>query len=447
MARMFGTDGVRGIANQELDAALAFNLGRAGAFLLTNGRHKPVIIVGRDPRASGDMLASALMGGICAVGAHAIDVGVVTTPAIALLIRHYNADAGVMITASHNPAEHNGIKFFDHEGYKLLDELEDRIEALVKEPHGLPAPIGAQIGRIKRSDSAARDYIDILKQKMPVDLRGLTIVVDCANGAASAIAPALFLELGARVHAIHCTPDGANINDGCGSTHPESLQKAVLEHGADVGLAFDGDADRIIAVDENGELVDGDHIMVICATALKKQGLLRKDTVVSTVMSNLGFGIALAKEGIKVISTNVGDRYVLEEMRNGGYNFGGENSGHMIFLDLNSTGDGLMVAMYLLSVVKAAGKPISALAAQMQTFPQVLVNVRVTEDGKARFAGDETIQAALAQAKAQLQDEGRILVRPSGTEPLLRIMIEGKELAQIEQMAGGLAELVKARLG
>ncbi len=447
MARLFGTDGVRGVANSELSCELAHQLGKAGAQVLVSDRRKPTIIVGRDPRASGDMLSCALMAGICSVGAHAIDVGVVTTPAIAMLVREYGADAGVMISASHNPAKDNGIKFFNGQGYKLSDALEDRIEGIIRSGESLPCPIGDDLGRIERDGQAQRRYIDLLKNKLPLDLSGLHLVLDCANGSASAIAPVLFRELGAQVTALHAQPDGMNINRGCGSTHPESLADAVQALGADVGLAFDGDADRLIAVDEKGALVDGDQVLVICATDLKRQGKLKGNTVVATVMSNLGLDLALQAQGICVERTAVGDRYVLENMLENGFVLGGEQSGHVIFLEHNTTGDGLMTAMQLLSTLKASGKPLSVLAGAMEVLPQVLVNVRVREEKKHAFASDPELREAIAQAEQALQGQGRVLVRPSGTEALVRIMVEGKDRAQIQALVESLAERMRRRLG
>ena len=386
MGRLFGTDGVRGLANTELSCNLAFELGQAGAYVLTLAKHKPSILIGRDTRLSGDMLQAALTAGICSVGAEAVVLGVIPTPAVAYLTRQYETDAGVMISASHNTMEYNGIKFFDSLGHKLPDELEERIENIILDGmETMPVPMGMEVGRRVRFRNAVRDYVSFLKKTIDTDLKGMKIVLDCANGASYEVAPTLFGSLGAEVISTYHTPDGININDNCGSTYPGKLQDLVRESGADVGLAFDGDADRLIAVSEHGNLVDGDQIMLICGLDMMKRGLLKDNTVVGTVMSNMGLERALKKAGCKLVKTNVGDRYVLEYMKEHGFNFGGEQSGHIIFLEHNTTGDGILTALQLLGVMKRDDKPLSELAAGMRKYPQVLVNARVSEQDKLRF--------------------------------------------------------------
>lgn len=447
MARMFGTDGVRGVANTELDSLLAYQLGRAGAKVLMGETEKPVVIIGTDTRISGDMLKCALMAGICSVGAHAVDLGVITTPAIAMLTRVMGADAGVMISASHNPAKYNGIKFFNREGYKLSDALEDEIEALIRgNCESVQSPVGGDVGRMTVRPEMRRTYIDMLKDQCRCDLKGLKIVLDCANGAASAIAPVLFEELGAEVITIHAHPDGMNINAACGSTHPESLQEKVVECGADCGMAFDGDADRLIAVDEKGCLVDGDQVLVMCSKALKKKGELKNNTCVVTVMSNMGLEIAMKEAGINVVRTAVGDRYVLERMLQDDYVIGGEQSGHVIFLEDNTTGDGVMTALQILRIMAESGKKLSALADQMQRLPQVLVNVKCTNDKKSLYQQDKEIMDLIADIENRLKGCGRVLVRPSGTEALVRVMLEGPDEETITGYANELADLMKVKM-
>ena len=363
MSRMFGTDGVRGIANTELTSEIAYGLGRAGAYVLTEGTHKPKILVAKDTRISGDMLEAALVSGILSVGAEAVILGVVPTPAVAHLIREYNADAGIMISASHNPVEYNGIKFFDNKGYKLPDELEDEIQRVIESGfEGVPSPTGHNLGRSHIEIAAIDEYIDYAKSTIPVDLKGLRVALDCANGACYNAAVKAFRELGAEVYVINDNPDGTNINEKCGSTHPEELQEYVVKKKCDLGFAFDGDADRCLAVDEKGNLINGDFILMLCAKYLKDLGKLKNDTLVVTVMSNLGLDIASKKENIKTIKTKVGDRYVLEEMVKDGYVLGGEQSGHIIFLDYNTTGDGLVTALQVAAIRKRSGKNLSELA-------------------------------------------------------------------------------------
>ena len=445
MGRLFGTDGVRGIANDELTPLLAMQLGQAGAYVLTKEKeHKPTIMVGCDTRISGDMLANALMAGACSVGANCIYVGVLPTPAIAYLTRKYKVDAGVMISTSHNPVEFNGIKFFDGDGYKLPDELEDEIEALIKaDMHGVMFPTGSGVGKIKYRTDAREEYINHSIKAVPIDLRGMKIVVDCAEGASYYTSVEALKELGAEVMAIHNNPDGSNINANCGSTHMENLQARVVFEKAKIGLAFDGDADRLMAVDENGQIVDGDQIMAIVGTHMKENGKLKKNTIVATVMSNLGFFISLEKNGIKAEQTKVGDRYVMERMREMGASLGGEQSGHIIFLDENTTGDGLLSALHLLQVMVETGKPLSELAHVMEVLPQAQVGAKVANHKKEHYLEYPEIANAIAELEKKYAGEGRVLIRPSGTEPLVRVMIEGKDKKQIQAEAEKLASLIQ----
>ncbi|MEG0257686.1 MAG: phosphoglucosamine mutase [Christensenella sp.] len=447
MARLFGTDGVRGIANEKLTSKLAYDLGRAGAYCLTNEIHSARILIGKDTRGSGDMLESALVAGICSAGAEAVVACTLPTSAIAYLTRHSGYDAGVVISASHNTVEYNGIKFFNSNGYKLADELEDRIENIImNNSETIPQPTGKKIGRRVRLKKAAQDYIDFVVESTDVSLDGLKVVLDCANGAASEVAPWIFKLLGAEVIPYYNMPDGTNINDNCGSTHPEQLSRLVAELGADIGLAFDGDADRLIAVDEHGGIVDGDKIMTICAMDMKKRGVLKKDTVVATVMSNMGMEQTLKENGIHLKRTSVGDRYVLEEMVASGYNFGGEQSGHLIFLDQNTTGDGILSGVQLMSVMKREDKPLARLARPVSVYPQVLVNAYVSDEKKHDYENDEEILAAIAQAEKDFNGQGRVLIRTSGTEPMVRVMIEGKDKDAITTQAVSIAKLIEKRL-
>lgn len=444
MARMFGTDGVRGVAGAELTIELATKLGQAGAYVLTKEQeHQPTIIVGCDTRISGGMLASALMSGICSVGANAIFVGVMPTPAIAYLTRKHKVDAGVVISASHNPMEFNGIKFFNGEGYKLSDALEDEIEELINNNmKDVVLPIGSGVGKIEYRFDLVEQYVNFVKKCVPVDLTGMKIVIDCAEGAAHYTSVKTLQDLGAELVAIHTNPDGTNINANCGSTHMDELKARVVYEKAQVGLAFDGDADRMLAVDENGELVDGDQIMAICGLHMKEMGTLKQDTIVVTVMSNLGLSLMAQKEGLKLEKTKVGDRYVLENMMENGYNIGGEQSGHIIFLDDNTTGDGLLSALNLLRVMVETKKPLSELASVMQVLPQALVNAKVPNHKKEDYMEYPEIAEAIAELEKKFNGEGRVLIRPSGTEPLVRVMIEGKDQKNIEEEAGKLAELI-----
>ena len=445
MARLFGTDGVRGVANEELTPLLAMQLGQAGAYVLTKEKaHKPTIMVGVDTRISGDMLANALMAGVCSVGANAIYVGVVPTPAVAYLTRKYKVDAGVVISASHNPVEFNGIKFFDGNGYKLPDEQEDEIEALIKSGmDDVKFPTGTGIGKIKYRTDAREEYINHAIQSVNVDLSGLKIVVDCAEGASFYTSVEALKELGAEVVAIHNNPDGTNINANCGSTHMEELQARVVFEKANVGLAFDGDADRLLAVDELGNVVDGDQIMAIIGNYMKQKGSLKNDTIVVTVMSNLGFVLMTKERGIHIEQTKVGDRYVLERMKEISASLGGEQSGHIIFLEENTTGDGLLSALHLLEVMVAYKKPLSELAQVMTVLPQALVNAKVSNHKKDKYMEYPEIAEAIQKLEEKFAGEGRVLIRPSGTEPLVRVMIEGKNQEEIDEEAKKLADLIQ----
>jgi len=446
MPRMFGTDGVRGVANTEaLSPELAYKLGRAAATLAAEkeGR-RPVAVIGRDTRRSGPMLAAALAAGICSAGGDVIDLGVVTTPAVAFVTTYQKASFGVMISASHNPAPDNGIKFFSGDGFKLPDAAEDELEAKVAEnPDTMPRPTGAHLGTIRSDESLVEAYIQHVASTGR-SLKGLKVVVDCGHGAAYKLSPEILTRLGAEVVAINTSPDGLNINDHCGSTHPEALQKMVVVHQADVGIAHDGDSDRCIAVDERGELVDGDQIMAICAIAAKQRGELAKDTLVTTVMSNMGLDLLMRKHGIALVKARVGDRYVLEEMQKGGFNLGGEQSGHVIFGDYSTTGDGILTAVQLLSILASGSRALSELAGQMQRLPQHLENVRVTK--KEGWDTNPAIADAIAAVEARLGDQGRVLVRPSGTEPLIRVMLEGPSLEGIRAMAQQIKEVILAEL-
>ena len=445
MARLFGTDGVRGVANEELTPLLAMQLGQAGACVLAKEKeHKPTIMVGCDTRISGDMLANALMAGACSVGANCIYVGVLPTPAVAYLARKYKVDAGAVISASHNPVEFNGIKFFDGKGYKLPDAMEDEIESLIKSGmQGVKFPTGTSIGKIKYRNDAREEYINHSIRAVNVNLNGMKIVVDCAEGASYYTSVEALKELGAQVVAIHNNPDGTNINANCGSTHMVELQARVVYEKANVGLAFDGDADRMLAVDENGNMVDGDQIMAIVGNHMKKQGKLKNETIVTTVMSNLGFTLMANKYDIKLEQTKVGDRYVLERMVEIGASLGGEQSGHIIFLDENTTGDGLLSALHLLEVMVDTGEKLSDLAEIMQVLPQALVNAKVPNHKKEHYMEYPEIAAAIEEITNKFAGEGRVLIRPSGTEPLVRVMIEGKDKAQIQQEAEKLASLIQ----
>ncbi|MDD3224797.1 MAG: phosphoglucosamine mutase [Clostridium sp.] len=446
MSRMFGTDGVRGIANSELTPQIAYNLGRAGAYVLSKGSHKPKILVGTDTRISKDMLENALVSGILSVGAEAACVGVIPTPAIAYLTRKYKLDAGVVISASHNPVEYNGIKFFNSQGYKLSDELEDKIQGVIEGGfEEVQSPTGNNVGRKVVEDSALMDYIEFAKSTLSDDLAGLKVALDCANGASYKTAVKSFRDLGAEVVVINNDPDGININYNCGSTHPEELMEYVVKKNCDLGLAFDGDADRCLAVDEKGNLIDGDFIMAICGKALKDSGKLNENVVVTTVMSNMGLFIALDKENINTVKTKVGDRYVLEEMLKQGYKLGGEQSGHIIFLDYNTTGDGLVTGLQISSIVKKSGKKLSDLASAMRKLPQILANATVPNEKKNIYNEDEEIKTEIKKIEDKLDSCGRVLIRPSGTEPLVRVMLEGENQEELNVMANSLAQLIEKK--
>lgn len=450
MGKLFGTDGVRGVANTELTGQLAYQVGQAGAYVLTKetSRKQPIILVARDTRISGTMLEAALVAGICSVGAKAISIGVVPTPAVAYLVRELGADAGVMISASHNPVEFNGIKFFNGEGYKLRDELEEEIENLIlARSESIPLPIGEEVGTWEMDHSVIHKYIDHVCNTISGDLKGLKVLVDCANGAASEVAPIALEKLGAEVELIHHKPNGININRMCGSTHMNDLQLQVVGRKVQAGIAFDGDADRCLAVDEKGELIDGDQILSVVGLDMKDRGVLKRDAIVATVMSNLGLTVMSKEQNVNLIQTRVGDRYVLEKMLKHGYNLGGEQSGHVIFLDYNTTGDGLITAIQLLYVMKKTGKPLSELKNCMQVFPQVLLNAKVKNENKYDYNEDPEIQEQINALENRFNGEGRVLIRPSGTEPLVRVMIEGKDKAVMEAEAKKLAAFIEEKLG
>ncbi len=448
MGRLFGTDGARGVANTEITCELAIKIGRAAAMVLAeNLDHKPLVLIGMDTRKSGDMLAGAIAAGLCSVGADVLMLGVVPTPAVAYLVKTYEYDAGVMISASHNPCEYNGIKIFRSNGYKLPDAMEEEIEAIilddVRKP---PQVIGGEVGKITFAQKAVRDYINHIASTANSQFYGLKIALDCANGSASVSANELFKQLGAECVVINAQPDGVNINKNCGSTHIEGLAEYVKQHGYMLGFAFDGDADRLLCVDECGELVDGDKVMAICAKYLKDNDRLNGNTLVTTVMSNMGLFEFCKQNGINVEKTKVGDRYVLEEMLAKGYHIGGEQSGHIIFLDYATTGDGQLTAVQLLNIIRATGKSLRQLASEIEIFPQVLKNVKVSAFGKLRLSEDEDIRLAIEEAERELGDSGRVLVRPSGTEPLVRVMLEGRDEEQIDRLADMIADVVSQRL-
>ncbi len=435
MGRLFGTDGARGVAITELTCETAMQIGRAAALVLTkNTDKKPVIFIGKDTRISSDVLEAALCAGICSVGADAVKLGVVPTPAVAYLVRAKGADAGVMISASHNSVEFNGIKLFASTGYKLPDAIEDEIEALILDtPEKMELKSHTDIGRITDYTAAQDDYIDYIASCIDTDLTGTYLALDCANGSASGTAQKLFEKLGARVDMLSAEPDGTNINDNCGSTHMENLMAYVAEHGCDAGLAFDGDADRCLAVDEKGNLVDGDKLIAIAADSMKKKGILKNDTAVVTVMTNLGFFHFAEREGIKTAATKVGDRYVLEEMLDKDYNIGGEQSGHIIFLDHATTGDGQLSGAKTIETLVNSGKKMSELAGVMETFPQLMLNVRIKPEHRNIWREDPAVKSCMESYEEKLGSNGRILVRESGTEPLIRVMVEGKDAVLMEE--------------
>lgn len=449
MARLFGTDGVRGEANVTLLPEMAYRLGRAATIYFgKESDEQPLIIIGRDTRISGEMFESALTAGICSAGGRAMLAGIIPTPAIAYLARKHKAKAGIVISASHNPFHDNGIKFFGGDGYKLPDAVEDELEAIVHQletDDNYPRPTAEHIGHIEYRTDLLNQYMEFVLSTCKERFDGVKVVLDCANGAAYEAMPKILRRLGANVKVIHALPNGTNINDGCGSTHLESLQKAVLENGADFGIAHDGDADRCLCVDEKGQVIDGDHILVMCAMDMMKEGKLPYNTVVTTVMANIGFHQAIKKAGGRAEITKVGDRYVLENMLKNGYKIGGEQSGHIIFTDFSTTGDGLITALQVLSSLKRSGRKASDLTALMTTYPQLLVNVKVaTKEG---WETNEAIKKAIAEGDKELGENGRILVRPSGTEPLIRVMAEGPDQAQLDRICHAIADVVKKEQG
>lgn len=446
MGKYFGTDGVRGVANSELTPELAFKIGRFGGYVLTKDTERPKVIIGRDTRISGHMLEGALVAGLLSIGAEVMRLGVISTPGVAYLTKALGAQAGVMISASHNPVQDNGIKYFGPDGFKLSDEQENEIEALMdQEEDTLPRPIGEHLGQVNDYFEGGQKYLQFLKQTVDEDFTGIHIALDCAHGATSSLATHLFADLEADVSTMGTSPNGLNINDGVGSTHPEALASFLKEKNADIGLAFDGDGDRLIAVDENGDIVDGDQIMYICAKFLNSEGRLKKNTVVSTVMSNLGFYKALEEYEIKSVPTAVGDRYVVEEMKANEYNLGGEQSGHIIFLDYNTTGDGLLTGLQLVNIMKRTGKKLSELANEMKKYPQLLINVKVTD--KYRVTENEKVKAVIEEVEKEMDGNGRILVRPSGTEPLVRVMAEAPTEELCREYVDRIVSVVKAEMG
>lgn len=446
MGKLFGTDGIRGVANKELTPELAYQVGRAGAYILAHGK-KGKILVGKDTRASGDMLEAALTAGICSMGMDVVQLGVIPTPAVAYLTRKYEALAGVVISASHNPGEYNGIKFFNNEGLKLADDVEDEIEDIILNKKEINIwPIKSDIGRVYIESEGARDYKDYLKSTINLDLTGIKVVMDCGHGALYKIGPEMIKELNGQVIAVNTEPDGMNINHECGSTNPSIIQQMVIDEKADIGIAFDGDADRIIAVDELGNILDGDHILAICSSHLKKQGKLNKDTVVGTIMTNMGLDVYLKENQMNIVKTAVGDRYILEEMLNNGYVLGGEQSGHIIFLDYNTTGDGLATALHLLEVMNATKMSMSGLNNLMENYPQILINAQVRNELKYNYMENLEIKEAIEKVEELFHGEGRVVIRASGTEPLVRVMIEGKNQDQITKIAKDLAELIEEKL-
>lgn len=447
MTKYFGTDGVRGIANEELTPELAFKLGRIGSYVLAKEfEGKPKILIGRDTRISGAMLESALLAGILSTGVEVMTLGVISTPGVAYLTRVMNATGGVMISASHNPMEDNGIKFFGADGYKLTEAQEKEFERLLNEEEDtLPRPTGTDVGSITEYFEGGHKYIQYLKQTVDEDFTGIHVAIDCAHGATSSLATHVFADLEADISTIGASPNGTNINDGVGSTHPEKLAELVKEKGAHIGLAFDGDGDRIIAVDENGAIIDGDQILFILGRYLKSIGRLNSDTIVSTIMSNLGFHKAVQEHDMKSVKTAVGDKYVVEEMREHGYNLGGEQSGHIVLLDYNTTGDGLLTGLQLVNIMKVTGKTLAELAGEMTIYPQELVNVRVTD--KHAVTANEEVAAVIVEVEKEMEGNGRVLVRASGTEPLVRVMVEAPTHEECEQYVNRIAKVVQEEMG
>lgn len=447
MGRLFGTDGARGVAVSELTCEMAMQIGRAAAMVLTKKtHHKPTIVIGKDTRISGDILEQALVAGICSTGANAAILGVVPTPAVAYLVKKYSADAGVMISASHNSFEFNGIKLFASNGYKLSDDMEYELEELILDrPQDIKQVEGADLGRVTYEKNAVEDYVKYISKSIDGDLAGIRVAIDCANGSASATAEKLFSGLGAVCYLMNSTPDGININEKCGSTCLDMLAQFVADNKCDVGVAFDGDADRCLAVDENGKAVDGDKLIAIFANAMKKNNTLKKDTAVVTVMTNIGFTRFAEKNDINIITTKVGDRYILEQMLIGGYNLGGEQSGHIIFLDNATTGDGQLSAVKLISILKKSKQKMSELASVMERYPQVMINVKIAQKWKEHWKNDTEIEAVIDRYKKLLGDDGRILVRESGTEPLIRVMLEGRQFDKINEYAVSIADTIRSR--
>ena len=446
MTKFFGTDGIRGIANKELTPELAFQIGRAGAYVLTKGE-KGKILIGKDTRVSGDMLEASLIAGITSIGLDVVTLGVVPTPALAYLTREYGAIAGIVISASHNPGEYNGIKFFNKDGLKLPDSVEEEIENILNKKETIDLqPTGKDIGRVECEVNGVRDYKEFLKKSINIDLKGIKVAMDCGNGALYKVGPEIIKELNGEVVYVNASPDGMNINNSCGSTNPKIIQDLVRREKADIGVSFDGDADRIIAVDEKGKLLDGDHILAICASHLKENGKLKNNTVVGTVMTNMGLDIYLEKLGIDIFKSDVGDRYVLQEMLKSDYVLGGEQSGHIIFLEYNTTGDGLATALHLLEVMISSGKTMSELNGTMKDYPQVLTNALVANEKKYKYLEDTVIKDEIEKIERHFHGNGRVVIRPSGTEPLVRVMIEGEDQEEIDNIAKDLAVLIEERL-
>ncbi len=448
MGRLFGTDGIRGIANSSLSCELALKLGRAAAMVLSSkARRKPLFVIGMDTRISSEMLSSAITAGLCSVGADVLILGVVPTPAVAYLIEKYKADAGIMISASHNSFEYNGIKIFSGDGYKLPDVLEDEIESIIENIKEIKTVEGVSVGNVTYVNTAIKYYIEHLKSTVPYSLNGIKIAIDCANGSASYTAKSLMEQLGAEASILYDEPNGININDNCGSTHLENLIKYVKENKMDIGIAFDGDADRCLCVDENGNIIDGDQIIAMCAADMKERGKLSKSTVIGTILTNLGFVKFCEANDINFIATKVGDRYVLEEMLLEEYNLGGEQSGHIIFRDYATTGDGELTAIQVLSLIKRTKKKISELANIMKKYPQVSINVTVSQEGKVQFYTNEKVKEIIDRAKEKLIDSGRIIVRPSGTEPKIRVMVECFNEELMNEVANKVVEVIEKELG
>ena len=447
MGKLFGTDGIRGIANKDLTPELAFKVGRAGAYILAKENHGKVII-GKDTRASGDMLEAAITAGFCSMGLDVVSLGIIPTPAVAYLTRRYKALAGVVISASHNPGEYNGIKFFSNEGLKLPDEVENKIEDIILNDKELDIrPIGEKIGKVTIEENGAQDYIDYLLATASLDLTGIKVAIDCGHGALYKIAPETLRRFGAEVVVINTEPTGMNINDNCGSTNPKMIQELVLKEKADIGVSFDGDGDRIIAVDNLGNILNGDHILAVCGSYLHKEGKLKNNTVVGTIMTNMGLDTYLKENGMNIVKTTVGDRYILEEMLQSDYVLGGEQSGHIIFLDYNTTGDGLATGIHLMEVMKETGKTMAELNKLMTDFPQVLVNAKVKNELKHKYNENEEIRKEIKRVEDIFSGEGRVVIRPSGTEPLVRVMIEAKNVDNIEEIASNLARFIEQRIG